>query len=217
MNRVLTKIKQDNKEFLTSEELKKYCKDLYFNYRIISNYLISRGYLINIIDNIYYVKSLDEINKKKLKYSVLELVAKALENTYVTNWYYGFYTALKLMNINYKNQDEFVYLINDKILKNKPIKILGKRFRFLNFKNSFFNFGLINGKIRYSDLEKTILDFLYLWESNHTNENRILIELSKLLEEGISEDKILEYAQYYPKSNKRILENALNQSKIIIR
>jgi hypothetical protein len=211
MNRVLTKLREDEKEFVTSEELRQYSKELYFNYRIISNYLISRGYLLKILDNIYYVKSFDEFNKKKLKYSDLELVAKALESTNVTNWYYGLYTALKLMNINYHSQDEFVYLINDKILKNKPLKILKRRFRFFNFKYSFFNFGLINGTIKYSNLEKTILDFLYLWESNHTNENIILIELSKLLEEGISEDKILEYAQFYPKSNKMILEIALAQ------
>jgi hypothetical protein len=40
------------------------------------------------------------------------------------------------------------------------------------------------------------------------HENRILIELSKLMD-GILEEKILEYSQYYPKSNKNIFKKAL--------
>lgn len=207
-NRVLKKIRQDNKEFITSEELQKYSKALYFNYRIISNNLISRGYLVEILDNIYYVKTIDEINQNMLKYSIQELVAKALNKKDFINWYYGLFTALELINIDYKNQDGFFYLINDRILKNKPIKILGKNFRFLRFKAAFFNFGIINGKVKYSNLEKTILDLIYLWEYNHMHENRILIELSKLMD-GILEEKILEYSQYYPKSNKNILKKAL--------
>ncbi|UCD00923.1 MAG: hypothetical protein JSV23_08555 [Promethearchaeota archaeon] len=210
MNRVLKKIRQDNKEFITSEELKKYCKELYFNHIIISNYLISRRYLVKIIDNIYYVKTIDEITQNKLNYSILELVAKALKLKHVENWYYGLYTALKLTNIDYEHQDGFLYLINNRILNNKPIKILGKKFRFLIFKSGLFNFGIINGKVKYSDPEKTVLDLIYLWEYNHINENRILIELSKLLD-GISEEKILDYSQYYPESNINILKKALKK------
>ena len=104
-----------------------------------------------------------------------------------------------------------MYLINNHILKTQPIKILGKKFRFLRFKNALFNFGIIKNKIRYSDHEKTILDLIYLWESNHINENRILIAGSKLLE-GISREKILQYAQYYPDSNQKLLKNLLNKS-----
>ncbi len=213
MNRVLNKIWQDKKEFITSDELKKYCEDLYFNYWRISDYLISRGYLLSILDDIYYVKTANEINRKKLKYSFLELLSKGLKFKRVNNWYFGLYTALDLMKINYEHQDNYFYLINDKILHNQPTKILGKNFRFLRFKNSLFDFGIIHNKTRYSDHEKTILDLIYLWEYNHMNENRILIEVSKLLN-GISEEKILEYSQYYPESNQKILKKALNRLPI---
>lgn len=210
MIRVLKKIRQDNKEFISYEELKKYSKELYFNHRVISNYLISRGYLVNILDNIYYVKTIDEISQNMLKYPILELVAKALKRKHVKNWYYGLYTAFELLNSDYENQDEFLYIINDRFLINKPIKILGKKFRFFKVKNAFFKFGIINKKVKYSDLEKTILDLIYLWEYNHINENIILIDLSKLLVlDGILEEKILKYSQYYPKSNKNILKKAL--------
>lgn len=200
MNRVLKKIRQDNKEFITSEELKKYCKELYFNYRIISNYLISRNFLVKILDDIYYVKTVDEVRQNKLKIPISELLGKALELKNVHNWYFGLYTALKLNEIKYNHQNKYCYLINNRILINKPIKILGKKFRFLRFQDPLFHFGIINGKVKYSDFEKTILDLVYLWEYNHRNENRILIELSKLLD-GTSKEKILDYSQYYPKSN----------------
>ena len=212
MNRVLKKIRQDNKELITFEELKKYCKELYFNYKNTSDYLVSRGYLVRILDDIYYMKTVDEISQKKLRYSILELVGKGLNLNNVYNWYFGLYTALKLNKIDYNHQNRFFYLINDRISKNKLIKILGKKFRFLTFKNALFNFGIINRKIRYSNLEKTILDLIYLWEYSHMNEKIILIELSKLLD-GISEEKILEYSQYYPLSNKNILKKALKNYK----
>ena len=213
MIRVLKKIKQDNREFVTSEELQTYSKDLYLDYRTISDYLVTRGFLLNILDDIYYVKSEEEILQNKLNYSILELVAKSLNLKKVKNWYFGLYTALNLSNVEYEHENDMFYLINDQILKEKPTKILGKNFRFLTFKNALFNFGIINNKVKYSDHEKTILDLIYLWQYNHMNESRILIETSKLLD-GISEEKIMEYSQYYPESNRRIIKKALDKLKV---
>ncbi|MFX1312417.1 MAG: hypothetical protein ACFFHD_07370 [Promethearchaeota archaeon] len=214
MNRVLNKIRQDKKEFITSDELKKYCEELYCNYFRISDYLISRGFLLSILDDIYYVKTANEINQNKLKYSFFKLLSKALEFKRINNWYFGLYTALDLLDIEYDHQENnYFYLINDKILNNQPTNILGKTFRFLRFKNSLFDFGIVNDKTRYSDQEKTILDLIYLWEYNHMNDNRIIIEVSKILD-GISEEKILEYSQYYPESNRKLLKKALNRLPI---
>ncbi|MCK4480050.1 MAG: hypothetical protein KAV01_05950 [Candidatus Lokiarchaeota archaeon] len=212
MIRVLKKIKQDDKEFVTSEELQIYSKDLYLDYRTISNYLVTRGFLLNILDDIYYVKSEEEILQNKLNYSILELVGKGLNLKGVKNWYFGLYTALNLINIEYEHENDMFYLINDQIIKEKPIKILGKNFRFLTFKNALFNFGIIDNKVKYSDHEKTILDLIYLWQYNHMNESRILINAYKLLD-GISEEKILDYSQYYPISNRKVLKKALNKLK----
>ncbi|TET59881.1 MAG: hypothetical protein E3J52_04990 [Promethearchaeota archaeon] len=212
MIRVLKKIKHDNKEFVTSEELQIYSKDLYLDYRTISNYLVTRGFLLNILDDIYYVKSEEEILQNKLNYSILELVGKGLNLKNVKNWYFGLYTALNLINIEYEHENDMFYLINDQIIKEKPIKILGKDFRFLTFKNALFNFGIIDNKVKYSDHEKTILDLIYLWHYNHMNESRILINAYKLLD-GISEEKILDYSQYYPISNRKVLKKALNKLK----
>ncbi|MFX0039269.1 MAG: hypothetical protein ACFFCY_11830 [Promethearchaeota archaeon] len=210
MNRVLKEIRNDNREFITSEEIKEYCDDLYLNYKTSSDYLITRGYLVNILEDIYYVKSVDELSRKKISYSLLELVAKSLKVKRIKNWYYGLYTALNLNHVEHNHEDEFLYIINDQLVKNEPVKIFGKDFRFLRFKNVLFNFGIVENKIKYSDHEKTILDLIYLWEYNHINENKISIEISKLLD-GISIETILNYSQYYPDSNQKLLIKALNQ------
>ncbi|MFX1499818.1 MAG: hypothetical protein ACFFDH_02505, partial [Promethearchaeota archaeon] len=188
--------------------------DFYQDYRMISDYLVTRGYLLNILDNIYYVKTEEELNDNRRKYSILELVAKGLKIKNIKNWYFGLYTALELNNIDYEHENELFYLINDQILKGKPIEILGKRFRFLTFKNALFDFGIIKNKIKYSDHEKTILDLIYLWQYNHMNDNRILIEVSKLIK-GVSEEKIVNYSKYYPESNRKVLKKALNKLDII--
>ena len=208
MNKVLDKIRQDGKEIITLEELRSYCKELYFNYKIIGNYLISRRFLIKILDDIYYVKTAEEINQNKLNVSVSELLGKALELKNINNWYFGLYTALNLNGIKYVHQDEYCYVINNRILINRPIKVLGKKYRFLRFQDSLFNFGIINGKIKYSDPEKTILDLLYLWEYSQKTENRIIVELLKLLD-GNSKEKLIEYSKSYPISTINILNKAL--------
>ncbi|MFW9782325.1 MAG: hypothetical protein ACFFFB_08590 [Candidatus Heimdallarchaeota archaeon] len=206
----MKKISEDDKEFITSEELENYCQKFYYNHKTIGNYLISRGYLLNVLDNIYYVKNYDEICQNKLKYSFLELVGKALKYKRIVNWYYGLYTALEILNIDYDKQNQFFYLINDKFASNKPVKILGRTFRFLRFKNALFDFGIIKKKLRYSDLEKTIMDLIYLWEHNQINENQILVQLHNLLN-GMKKAKILKYSKYYPKSNQDLIKKALKK------
>ena len=213
MHRVLKKIRQDDKEFVLSEELQDYCKDFYVDHRTIGDYLLTRGYLLNILENIYYVKTEEEILQNKLKYSILELVAKGLNIKKVKNWYFGLYTALTLNHVEYEQDNEYFYLINDQILKAKPTKILGKDFRFLTFKDVLFNFGIINNKIKYSDHEKTILDLIYLWQYNNKNESRILIETAKLIK-GISEEKLLKYSEFYPESNRNIVKKAIKKLQI---
>ncbi|MFW9972838.1 MAG: hypothetical protein ACFFDF_21810, partial [Candidatus Odinarchaeota archaeon] len=78
MNRLLKEIRKDKKKFITSEKIEEYCNQLYIDYKTSSDYLISRGYLVNILEDIYYVKSIDEVRRKKIKYSLLELVGNGL-------------------------------------------------------------------------------------------------------------------------------------------
>ena len=67
MNRVLNQLSKENKKFFTSEELKNQCNDLYIDYRRTMDYLISRGHLVQIIEDIYYMKTISEISKNQLR------------------------------------------------------------------------------------------------------------------------------------------------------
>ena len=120
----------DEKEFITSEELKRYCKSMSLNYEITIRYLIYRGYLIRIFKGIFYVKSLNEAKLGKSKYSNLELVAKGLELKGVKDWYFGLYTALKFNNMTHESF-AVDYVVNDKLLRSKPISIAGYKYRFV--------------------------------------------------------------------------------------
>ena len=123
-NLLLKKLRLDKKEFITSEELKRYCKSMTLNYEKTIKYYVSRGYLIRIFKGIFYVKSLDEVKLDKIEYNHLELVAKGLELKGVKNWYFGLYTALKFNNITHESF-AVDYVVNNKLLRTKPINIAG--------------------------------------------------------------------------------------------
>lgn len=199
---LLKKLSIDKKEFITSEELKRYCKSMGLNYEITIRHLVSRGYLIRIFKGIFYVKSLDEVKFGKSKYSNLELVAKGLELKAVKNWYFGFYTALKFNNMTHESFS-VDYVINDKLLRTKPISIAGYKYRFVKLAPKLLTFGIINDNLRYSDPEKTILDFIYTWRYNGVPKEKIALDVLEWAK-GISEEKTRKYAANYPKTVQEI-------------
>jgi hypothetical protein len=48
------------KEFITAEELKKYCKTINITYEITIRHLLSRGHAIRIFKGIFYIKTPEE-------------------------------------------------------------------------------------------------------------------------------------------------------------
>ena len=109
--------------------------------------------MIRIFRGIFYVKSLDEIKLGKNKYSHIDLVAKGLALKSVKNWYFGLYTALKLNNMKHEHFT-IDYVVNDKILRIKPITIAGYKFKFVKLKSALFSFGIIGKNLKYSDPKK---------------------------------------------------------------
>lgn len=196
---LLKKLRLEKKEIVTSEELKVYCKQLKLDYDSAIDHFVTRGHLIRIFRGIFYVKSLDELKLGKTKYNHLELVTKGLETKGVNNWYFGLYTALKLNNMT---QEYFSidYVVNDKILRVNPMKISGHRFRFIKLKPLLFRFGVSSKEsIRYSDPEKTILDFIYMWRYNGVPKDRIIADVSEW-STNLSIGKFIQYAENYPKT-----------------
>ncbi|MBD3194495.1 MAG: hypothetical protein GF317_05525 [Candidatus Lokiarchaeota archaeon] len=208
MNRVLEYLRRDDKEFTTSEEIKEYSRELYYNYQNVIRYLMSQGMLLKIFKGIYYVKNDEELESKKLKYSLLELVGKGLELKGINNWYYGLFTALRLNGVPSEHEKDVFYIMSDRLFRSKPIKIGGRSFKFIKLKYSLFNFGVENNKVRFSDFEKTVMDFIYLWKYNGIHRQKIIVDISDFVEK-VDEKRIRRYAKYYPKSNMTILQEAL--------
>jgi len=203
-NFLLKKLKIDEKEFITSEELKRYCNSMGLNYEITIRHLVYRGYLIRIFKGIFYIKSLDEAKLGRSKYSNLELVAKGLALKGVKNWYFGLYTALKFNNMTHESYS-VDYVVNDKLLRSKPINIAGYKYRFVKLSSKLLQFGIVKENLRYSDPEKTILDFIYTWRYNGVPKEKIALDVSEWAKR-ISGEKTKKYAVNYPKTVQEIAE-----------
>ncbi|MBD3339389.1 MAG: hypothetical protein GF353_09790 [Candidatus Lokiarchaeota archaeon] len=217
MKKILESLRKADKEFTTSEEIKKYSKKLRYPYNNVINYLSSQGFILKIFQGLYYVKSEEEIQSEKIKYSLLELVARAVEMKRIKDWYYGLYTALTLngKEIPEKNEDMYkkntFYIISDRFAKRKPIKILNYEFVFIKIKYNLATFGIIDKVIRYSDLEKTILDFIYLWNYSGMHTTKIRVKISNYMYKAIDKDKIIEYSRNYSNLVQNILNEVVNE------
>lgn len=204
---LLKKLRLDKKQFITSEELKHDCKLMSLNYEKTIKYFVSRGYLTRIFKGIFYVKSLDEAKLGRSKYSHLELVAQGLELKGVKNWYFGLYTALKFNNITHESF-AIDYVVNDKLLRSKPINIVGYKFRFIKLTPRLLEFGIIENSLKYSDPEKTILDFIYTWRYNGIPREKIILDVSEW-SESLSGEKVRKYGANYPKTVREIADTVI--------
>jgi len=205
---LLKKLRMDNKEFVASTELRNYCKQMKLDYKSAIGHFVSRGHLTRIFKGIFYVKSLDEVKLGKARYNHLELVAKGLELKGVKNWYFGLYTALKLNNMTHEHF-AIDYVVNDRIFRAKPMKIAGYRFKFMKLKPSLFKFGLIENELTYSNPEKTILDFVYVWKYNGVPKERIAADISEWTT-SLSKVRVKEYVKSYPKTVQEVASEVMD-------
>jgi predicted transcriptional regulator of viral defense system len=204
---LLKKLRMGEKDFVISAELKRYCKSMGLSYETSIKYFVYRGYLTRIFKGIFYVKSLDEVKMGKSKYSHLELVAKGLELKGVKNWYFGLYTALKLNNMTHEHF-AVEYVVNDKLFRPKPMNIAGYKYKFIKLASRLLKFGITENKLRYSDAEKTILDFIYTWRYNGVPKEKITLDVSEWTK-NLSGEKIRKYAINYPKTVQEIVDTVV--------
>jgi len=199
MTALLRKLRIENKEFIISRELEAYCKSMKLDYDTVVRYFAARGYLVRIFRGIFYVKSVEEFELGRSKYNHLELVAKGLELKNVRNWYFGLHTALKLNNMTHEHfaiED----VISDSLFRANPVRIAGYRFKFLKFSPSLLGFGLTkDGFVRYSNPEKTLLDFIYVWRYNGVPDEKIVADVSEWAK-TVSKERVRSYAKKYPKT-----------------
>ncbi len=186
---------------ITKEELREACERFGENFEYIVNYYISRGYLIRILRGVYYVKTLEEYKFGKTP-DPMTLIAKAM-NKLTLKWYFGLYTALRLNGTTYEYYSR-IFLVTPVITRPRPVTILGERIQFIRLKEPLLGFGVVKrGEIQYSDLEKTLLDFIYLKRYNkRLNANAVVREYIAKAQKA----KLVEYSKAYPKSVQREVE-----------
>ena len=208
---LIRKLKINEKEFITNNDLLEYCKYFKLDYTYATGYLLRKGILIRIFRGVFYVKTFDEIKLGQTKYNHLELLAKGIELKQVKDWYFGLYTALKLNNMTHEYY-AIEAVISDKILRVLPISIAGHKFSFTKISYKLFGFGIILKKtrirgtfIKYSNPEKTILDFIYLWKYEGMKPERVLMDIEDWMD-NINLKKLKQYSNYYPKTVQRLVK-----------
>jgi predicted transcriptional regulator of viral defense system len=209
MSNLLRKLWIDRKEFVTAEELKAYCKSSKMDYAAVVSYFIKRKYFVRVLRGIFYVRSLEEAKLGKAKYNHLELVAKGLELKKVSSWYFGLHTALKLNNMTHETfaiED----VISDELFRANPFAIAGYKFKFSRLSSSLLSFGIRKGEhgVKYSDPEKTVLDFIYIWRYNGVPEEKITTDIAGWAKSAAKE-KMKAYAKRYPKTVAKIAERVV--------
>ncbi len=117
---------------------------------------------------------------------------------YVKNWYFGLHTALKLNNMTHETfavED----VVSDTLFRANPFTIAGYKFKFIKVTPSLFEFGVTKGEngLKYSDPEKTVLDFVYIWRYNGIPKEKIVSDTSGW-EKHVSREKLRSYAKKYP-------------------
>ncbi|MCK5282974.1 MAG: hypothetical protein KAK00_06195 [Nanoarchaeota archaeon] len=187
-----------DEKFIISEEIKKYCSILKMEYSDAIIYLTRYKYLIVILKGIFYNPSIAERKMKSYDISYRDAIVKALEIKGINNWYFGLETAVKFNNLTH---EFFVmdFIVNDKIARSKPLEVFGNKIKLVKIKPELFRFGIKKSKkFGYSDIEKTVLDMIYLKRYGGYDDNTIANYVMPYIEH-CSKEKLKRYAKKYNK------------------
>jgi predicted transcriptional regulator of viral defense system len=190
---------------ITKDEMNETCKRFGADVDSTVNFMIWYGYLVRILRGLYYVKTVEEFDLKKSPdiYKVLSLGLNKLK----VRWYFGLYTGLRLNGLTHEFFDT-IFILNDRICRAKEIKVGGEKVKFLKLSSRLVDFGIVNESgTRFSDVEKTILDFVYISRYRSVPEERI----TSMIEEyrkRVKTHKVMEYLKFYPKSVGKVVRDA---------
>ena len=155
------KLLVDGKKIASTGEISAIAREIKKDEKRSLYYLQEEGYIVRVLRGIFYVRSLAERAHRGQDRSIYEMVAMALKEKGVKNWYFALETALK-MNLMTHEYFFIDYVITDSYRTTKVISIAGYNFRFIRRGSRFFENGMVRNKmIRYSDKERTVLDIAY--------------------------------------------------------
>ena len=190
---------------ITKDETKDTCKRFGADVNSTISFMISYGYFVRILRGLYYVKTLEEFELRKSPdvYRVLSLGLNKLK----VKWYFGLYTSLRLNGLTHEFYGT-IFVLNDKIYRPKEIKVGGEKVKFVKLSNKLVDFGIMNESgMRFSDIEKTLLDFVYISRYRSVPEGRITSMIEEYRKRAKA-DKIMEYLKLYPKSVEKVVRDA---------
>jgi len=189
----------------TKDEIKEACKRFDSDPDSTTNFMISYGYLVRILRGLYYVKTVEEFELKKSPgaYKILFLGLNKLK----VKWYFGLYTGLRLNGLTHEFFDT-IFVLNDQIYRPKAIKIAGEKVKFVKLTGKLVEFGIVNEDYkRFSDVEKTLLDLIYISRYRSVPEGRITSMIEEYKEE-VRTAKVLDYLRFYPKAVEKVVKSA---------
>ncbi|MFH1915732.1 MAG: hypothetical protein ABIJ21_00565 [Nanoarchaeota archaeon] len=159
---LVRKLNTIEEKYITSDKIEEYCSIVELEYYDAIIYLTRHKYLYTIFKGIFYKPSIAERKLKSIKIDHFEAVSAGLGIKGIKNWYFALETALKFNGMTH----EFFavdFIINDTICRVNPMTILGNKIKFIKTKPRLMNFGMKKtGHFKYSDVEKTVLDMIYL-------------------------------------------------------
>lgn len=189
---------------ITRGELERLAPHFNENVDYLVNYLIQYGYIIRILRGLYYVKTPVEFSSGGSP-PIYKLLSLGMDKI-TKNWYFGLFTALILNGLTHETYTT-IFVINDRLTRPKPIHINGSPVRIIRSRRRIFDFGVITkDSLRSSDLEKTLLDFLYF--ANYGTLPRSLAwRVWEEYSRRADPEKLREYSKGYPRSIEKVVEN----------
>jgi len=198
----------ENKKIVTSEYIRDLAEQISKDSNQVIDYLQRQDYITRILRGIFYVKSIEERVRSGFDHSIYEMVAMALKKKGVESWYFGLETALKMneMTHEYFTVD---YVLTDSFRTTKVIRIIDNQFKFIKRSKKYFKDGIVTKKrIRYSDVEKTVLDLAYQY---YLKDNKTEFFLSPVREykDRIDGGLMQKYVEAYPRMFRNGVEGLL--------
>ena len=189
---------------ITREELERLASSFNEDLDYLVNYLIQYGYVVRILRGLYYVKTPVEFSTGGSP-PIYRLLALGM-NKLTRNWYFGLFTALILNGLTHETYTT-VFVINDRIARPKPINVNGNPVKIIRSRRNIFGFGItFRDSLRFSDLEKTLLDFLY-FANYGTIPKNLALRIWGEYQDRINKDKLQKYLERYPRSIRMVIGN----------
>lgn len=190
------KLDMDENKFIESDLIRDYCDKLNLDYNVAIRYLISNKRLYRILRGFFYKPSIKERKLGILDADFATAIIEAMNRKKIKKWYFGLESALKFNNLVHE-YFAVEYIINDAIFRAKAFEILGHKVKFVKIKTNLCTFGIkTNKEIRYSDVEKTVLDMIYLSRYDGLNELEVKNKIKDILKH-CSKKKLIKYSKKY--------------------